>query len=60
MTTLTNQCLSHKPQAISAVVHSFDEWQEFAFCSNCEQNIKRFFFYDDDRGSVATKWTVGK
>ncbi len=60
MTTLNTQCKMHTPQAISAVVHSFDEWEEFAFCSDCEQNIERFFFYDEDRGSVHTKWVVSK
>ena len=60
MTTLNTKCKMHTPQAISAVVRSFDEWEEFAFCSDCEQNIERFFFYDEDRGSVTTKWVVSK
>ena len=60
MTTLNTKCKMHTPQAISAVVRSFDEWEEFAFFSDCEQNIERFYFYDEDRGSVTTKWVVSK
>ena len=64
MTTLTNtiKCDKHVPhiESISLVVHSFDDAVEYTFCENCEQNIDRFSFYDDDRGIVWSKWSVTK
>lgn len=64
MTTLTNtiQCVKHVPnrQAISIVAHSFEDADEFTFCESCEQNIERFSFYDEDRGTVYSKWSLTK
>ena len=62
MITLTKKCEKHIPNtsAISTIVHDFDSDSQFTFCETCEQNIERFSFYDDDRGSVYTKWTVSK
>ena len=62
MTTLTIKCEKHIPfvPAISTIVHDFDSDSQFTFCETCEQNIERFSFYDDDRGSVTTKWKVSK
>lgn len=57
MTTLTHK---HNPftPAISTTVHDYDTAEQYTFCQDCEQNIDRFCFYDDDRGIVWTKWTV--
>ena len=62
MITLTIKCEKHEPmvEAISTISHSFDEDSQYTFCIICEQNIERFSFYDDDRGSVTTKWGVSK
>ncbi len=62
MITLTKKCEKHEPmvEAISTIPHSFDEDSQYTFCTICEQNIERFSFYDDDRGSVTTKWAVSK
>lgn len=62
MTTLTIQCEKHTPNklAISTIAHNFDEDTQYTFCETCEQNIERFSFYDDDRGSVYTKWKLSK
>ena len=62
MITLTIKCEKHEPmvEAISTISHSFDEDSQYTFCIICEQNIERFSFYDDDRGSVTTKWKVSK
>jgi hypothetical protein len=64
MTTLTinTVCEKHIPNksAISVVAHDFDSADYFTFCEVCEQNIKSFSFYDEDRGTVYSKWTLGK
>jgi predicted Fe-Mo cluster-binding NifX family protein len=64
MTTLTinEVCKTHTPNesAISVVAHDFYAADYFTFCEVCEQNIESFSFYDDDRGTVYTKWVVGK
>ena len=69
MTTLTinniptNLCAKeHTPNeaAISVVATSFDDADYYTFCEVCEQNIKSFCYYDEDRGTVYTNWTVGK
>ncbi len=63
MTTLiTKKCIQHDPmvEAISTIATSFDDCEQFTFCTICEQNIDRFSFYDDDRGVVYTKWSVTK
>jgi hypothetical protein len=64
MSTLTNtiECVKHVPavEAISTVSHSFDDSTQYTFCIECEQNIDRFSFYDDDRGIVYSKWGVTK
>ena len=64
MTTLVNtkECVKHVPhmESISVVAYSFDDAEEHTFCESCEQNINRFCFYDEDRGSVWTKWSVTK
>ena len=66
MTTLTinkSLCVEgalHTPNkaGISVVPHSFAEADYFTFCEVCEQNIESFSFYEDDRGTVYSKWTV--
>jgi predicted Fe-Mo cluster-binding NifX family protein len=62
MTTLTinTVCVSHTPNksAISVIAHDFDSADYFTFCEVCEQNIESFSFYDDDRGTVYSKWKV--
>jgi predicted Fe-Mo cluster-binding NifX family protein len=62
MTTLTinTVCVSHTPNksAISVIAHDFDSADYFTFCEVCEQNISSFSFYDDDRGTVYSKWAV--
>jgi hypothetical protein len=64
MTTLTKNtvCEKHIPNesAISVVAHDFYSADYFTFCEVCEQNIKSFSFYDEDRGTVYSKWTLGK
>ena len=63
MTTLTlNKVHTHTPhkKAISRVIHSFDDETQYTFCEDCEQNISRFSFYDEDRGNVWTKWSLTK
>jgi hypothetical protein len=52
MTTLNKEKL-HKPnvQAISTL-----DDDQFTFCENCEHNIQRFFYYDEDCGMRDTKW----
>jgi len=64
MTTLTinEVCVKHTPhkESISVIAHDFDSADYFTFCENCEQNIESFSFYDDDRGTVYTKWTLSK
>lgn len=47
-------------QAISVVAYSFAEADYFTFCEVCEQNIESFSFYEDDRGTVYSKWVVSK
>lgn len=50
----------HTPnkQAISVVAYSFADADYFTFCEVCEQNISSSSFYDDDRGTVYTKWVI--
>ena len=59
MTTLkTIECLKHTPNE-SAI--SFHKDTEYTFCINCEQNIDRFWVFDDfDRLPFATSWAVTK
>jgi hypothetical protein len=55
MTTLT-KCVSHTPH-ISAISMVGDI--EYTFCENCENNVERFWVFDDsDRLPFATSWTV--
>lgn len=58
----TKECVKHIPftPAISTIANNFDEDTQFTFCQECEQNIERFSFYDEDRGSVYSKWKVSK
>lgn len=67
MTTLTvnrKKCLglakSHKANknAISTIAFNFDDSKQFSFCEDCEQNISRISFYDEDRGIVYTGWEI--
>jgi hypothetical protein len=63
MTNLTlNKIHTHTPhkEAVSRVIHSFEDETQYTFCEECEQNIDRSCFYDDDRGIVWTKWKVSK
>jgi len=50
----------HTPnrKAISAIAHNFDCADYFTFCEVCEQNISAFSFYDEDRGTVISKWVI--
>ena len=54
MTTLTKIQL-HKPnvQAISTT----DE-EQFTFCENCENNIEKNYWYDEDCGTRDTNWFI--
>jgi len=54
MTTL-NKIKLHKPnvQAISTI-----DDEQFTFCENCEQNIERFFYYDEDCGWRDVHWFI--
>lgn len=58
MTTLqiTHKHIPHT-EAISRISHDFDSAHEYTFCEDCENNISRFSFYDEDRGIVWTKWS---
>ena len=57
MTTLTT-CKEHNPM-LSAISNVGDE--QFTFCQDCEQNIDRFYIYDDyDRLPFWTNWSVTK
>lgn len=62
MTTLNinTVCVKHTPNenAISAIDHDFDSTDYYTFCESCEQNISCFSYYDEDRGTVFTKWSV--
>ena len=60
MITLTIKCEKHEPmvEAISTISHSIDEDTQYTFCVNCEQNIERSSYYDEDRGTVYLKWRV--
>lgn len=58
MITLTTKCTEHNPQ-YSAISENGDE--QFTFCTNCEQNIERW--YDDtdpERLPMWTDWKVSK
>jgi predicted Fe-Mo cluster-binding NifX family protein len=50
----------HTPnnKAISVVAYSFSDADYFTFCEVCEQNISSSSFYDEDRGTVYTKWVI--
>ena len=57
MTTLI-QCKEHNPM-LSAISNVGDE--QFTFCQDCEQNIDRFYIFDDyDRLPFWTDWRVTK
>jgi hypothetical protein len=61
MTTLTN-IHTHTPrkEAISTV-YGFGVDVQYTFCEDCEQNIERNYFYDDeDRLPFFTNWSVTK
>jgi hypothetical protein len=69
MTTLTNNnttttlcAKGHTPhkESISVIAHDFYSADYFTFCEVCEQNIDSFSFYDEDRGTVYSKWHVAK
>jgi hypothetical protein len=56
MTTLTKECVTHTPNESAISSH---QDAEYTFCINCEQNIDRFWVYDDfDRLPFATNWKV--
>jgi hypothetical protein len=52
MTTLTH---THTPymSAISEVADT-----QYTFCTDCENNIERFWLEDDDRLSMWSEWSV--
>lgn len=57
MITLTKK-KEHNPMlsAISSI-----EDMEYTFCQDCEENIERFWVFDDyDRLPFATDWVVSK
>jgi hypothetical protein len=65
MTTLTINKVcekTHTPNksAISTVWEDSEFAKSYTFCEECEQNITQSSWYDDDRGIVWSKWTVGK
>ena len=56
MNSITTKCVSHTPH-LSAISMVGDN--EYTFCENCENNIDRFWVFDDsDRLPFATSWTV--
>jgi hypothetical protein len=58
MTTLekTIECFKHTPN--ESAISSYQD-TEYTFCENCEQNIDRFWVYDDsDRLPYSTNWSV--
>jgi hypothetical protein len=60
MTTLekTIECLKHTPNESAISSH---QDAEYTFCEVCEQNIDRFWVFDDfDRLPFVTKWAVTK
>lgn len=60
MTQTITQCVTHTPQksAISTV-YGMGVDIEYTFCTECEQNIERDYFYDDyDRLPFYSKWKV--
>jgi len=58
MTTTITMCKEHTPNKI-AISEVGDE--QFTFCETCEQNIDRFYIYDDyDRLPFWTDWTITK
>ena len=64
MTTLTinETCVKHVPHvaSITTIALTWEHEDSYTFCESCEQNIKRFAYYDDERGMVYSRWTVGK
>ncbi len=63
MTTLVKECEKHTPhnEAISYYVSNLiDLGTEFTFCENCEQDISRFCYDDDERGLRWSNWSVTK
>jgi len=54
MNTL-NKLKLHTPN-VQAISTGDDE--QFTFCEDCEQNIERFFFYDDDCGWRDSNWFI--
>lgn len=56
MTTLTH---THTPNlgAVSLVVDVYSSTQ-YTFCTECENNIERFWLEDDDRLSMWSNWRV--
>ena len=59
MTTLkTKECVTHTPN--ESAISSYKD-TEYTFCEVCEQNIDRFWVFDDfDRLPFVTKWAVTK
>jgi hypothetical protein len=59
MTTLTiTKCTEHNPQ-YSAISEVGDN--QFTFCTNCEQNIERYYYDSDpEQFPMWTDWYVTK
>ena len=62
MTTTIIQCASHTPQTSAiSTVYGMGVDVEYTFCTECEQNIERVYFYDDfDRLPFYSDWKVSK
>ena len=58
MTTL-NKVQFHKPniQAISTI-GDFYSGDVYTFCENCENNIEKNYWYDEDCGTRDTNWFI--
>ena len=58
MNTL-NKIKLHKPnvQAISTI-GDFYSGEVYTFCENCENNIEKNYWYDEDCGTRDTNWFI--
>jgi hypothetical protein len=57
-TLIITKCVEHNPNK-SAISNVGDE--QFTFCETCENNIERFYIFDDyDRLPFWTDWKVSK
>ena len=58
MTTL-NKIKLHKPnvQAIS-IIGDFYDGELFSFCENCENNIEKYYWFDEDCGTRDSVWFI--